>query len=191
MKLYCVRHGHAGNMHVLNGEYLLNGQGEKKDSKVVEYLAHRDVRVSHIMQHEYPLTEKGKQEVLQVAGYLAYCDLGVSRIMHSAKLCAKQSADIFSKALAVGHSSELCELLNPGRLVTSLVEKIQNWNDDTMLVGHMPLMSQLVNKLILNDNSYSILRFSLGTVPNFVLKNFKSLHINGLRFKKVVWGTTT
>ncbi|WP_423062863.1 phosphohistidine phosphatase SixA [Candidiatus Paracoxiella cheracis] len=113
---------------------------------------------------ERPLNEQGKQEVAKVAEYLAHRGVHVSHIMHSGKLRAEQTALILANAVMNGQSVEATDLLEPSRAVTPLVEILQNWHDDTMLVGHMPFMSQLVSALILNDDGYNIVRFPPGTI---------------------------
>lgn len=113
---------------------------------------------------ERPLNEQGKQEVGKVAGYLGRRGVHVSHLMHSGKLRAEESATILAKAVTNGQLIEQTDLLQPSRPVTPLVETLQNWHDDTMLVGHMPFMSQLVSALILNDDGYNIVRFPPGTV---------------------------
>ena len=115
-------------------------------------------------QGERPLTDQGVEEVIKVADYLAYRGVHVSHVMHSSQLRAKQTAAILAKAVAVGHEPEASDLLECDRPVNPLVEKIQHWSDDTMLVGHMPFMPQLVAKLILNDSRYEILRFPPATI---------------------------
>lgn len=112
-----------------------------------------------------PLNKQGKQEVTKVAEYLARRGVHVSHVMHSGKLRAEQTATILAdKMLTTGQAIEVTDLLEPGRAVTPLVEMLQNWHDDTMLVGHMPFMSQLVSALILNDDGYNIIRFPPATI---------------------------
>jgi phosphohistidine phosphatase len=112
---------------------------------------------------EYPLTEQGIEEVNKVATYLARRGAHVVHVLHSGKLRAKQTAEIFAKAIGNG-TMEVCTLLNAECSVDSLLELIQEWHDDTLLVGHMPFMSQLVSSLLLEDESYDIVRFPPGTV---------------------------
>lgn len=113
---------------------------------------------------ERPLTEQGREEVSKVANYLAYRKVHVSHIMYSSKLRAKETADILSNVIAMGSVTEQYDLLECDRSVTPLVEMIQSWDDDTMLVGHMPFMPKLISALILGNDSYNILCFPPGTV---------------------------
>lgn len=113
---------------------------------------------------ERPLTKEGVEEINRVAAYLAHRDMLSVHVMHSGKLRAQQSAIILAKAVVKDHSVEVCELLRSDHPTTLLIDRIQEWHDDTLLVGHMPFMSQLVSALILGNDYPDILRFSPATV---------------------------
>ena len=117
-----------------------------------------------VQDSERPLTAQGNNEISKVAGYLAHRGVHVSHIMHSPKLRAVQSARILEKAVATGSVTENCDLLESDRAVIPLVEMIQDWDDDTMLVGHMPFVSHLVSALILGDDAHEIVCFPPGTI---------------------------
>ena len=88
----------------------------------------------------------------------------MAHVMHSGKLRAKQTAEIMAKAIANGQMIEECRLLRSEHPVAPIIELIQHWNDDTMLVGHMPFMSQLVGALVIGDESHDLVRFPTSTV---------------------------
>lgn len=135
MKLYCVRHGRAAQLPDHTGERPLTQEGINDVSKVAAYLKHRAAWV-HVV-----------------------------RLMHSGKLRAQQSAEILAAAVADGQTIiEVCALLGSNHSTIPLINLIQEWHDDTILVGHMPFMSQLVSTLILGKDSYDILRFPPSTV---------------------------
>lgn len=111
---------------------------------------------------ERPLTQEGVNEVSKLATYLKHRGVHVTHLMHSGKLRAQQSAEIL--AVLEDQTAEVCTLLRSDHPIQLLIDRIQEWHDDTMLVGHMPFMSQLVSTLILGKYSYDILRFVPGTV---------------------------
>ncbi|QTS83742.1 phosphohistidine phosphatase SixA [Coxiella endosymbiont of Amblyomma nuttalli] len=113
---------------------------------------------------ERPLTQKGIEEINRIATYLAYRDVHAIHVMHSGKLRAQQSAVILAEAVAKNQLIEVCELLGSDHQIALLIDRVQEWHDDTLLVGHMPCMSQLVNTLILGDDYPDILRFTPATV---------------------------
>ena len=113
---------------------------------------------------ERPLTQEGINEVSKIAAYLKRQGIHVVHLMHSGKLRARQSAEILAMFEEEGQDLEVCALLGSDYPTAPLIDLIQEWHDDTMLVGHMPFMSQLVSALILGKDSYDILQFSPGTV---------------------------
>ena len=116
-------------------------------------------------QGERPLSLKGVEETKKIATYLQRCDICVMHIKHSGKLRAHQSAIILASAVSSDNQSlEECRLLRENDSIILLKDLIQEWRDDTMLVGHMPIISQLVSTLVLGDNSHCIVCFPPGTI---------------------------
>ncbi|WP_264435832.1 phosphohistidine phosphatase SixA [Coxiella endosymbiont of Dermacentor marginatus] len=124
----------------------------------------RHGRAEQLPDHtgERSLTQEGINEVSKLAAYLKHRGVYVTHLMHSGKLRAQQSAEIL--AVLEHQTVEVCALLRSDHSIKLLIDLIQEWNDDTMLVGHMPFMSQLVSTLILGKYSYDILRFLPGTI---------------------------
>src|SRR3990167_10861528 len=126
------------------------------------------IRHGHAEKHpdkngEYPLTPQGENEVKKVAAYLAHRGVHGVHVMHSGKLRAKQTAELFSQSIGDG-ALTVCTFLNAENALNPLLAFIQALHDDTLLVGHMPLMSQLVSALLLSDEKYDIVRFSPATI---------------------------
>ena len=113
---------------------------------------------------ERALSEHGQQDIAKIAAYLGHRGLHVSHVLRSDKLRAIQTADVLAQVISDGQPTELCALLGADHPVAPLMELIQTWNDDTMLVGHMPFMSQLVSALVLGDDGYTMMRFPPGTL---------------------------
>lgn len=113
---------------------------------------------------ERPLTRQGIKEINRVAAYLAHQDIRAVHVMHSGKLRAQQSAIILAKAMLKDQLVKVCELLRLNHQTAPLIDRIQEWHDDTLLVGHMPFMSQLVSALILGNDYPDILCFQPATV---------------------------
>lgn len=114
---------------------------------------------------ERPLTEMGRQAVENVACYMGSAGVHVDHLMHSPKLRAIQTADIFAHSLQAEHVNQCEHLLDETNAVEPLVEMIQVWQEDTMLVGHLPFMYQLVNALVLGRaDVLPIVNYPPGTV---------------------------
>lgn len=114
---------------------------------------------------ERPLSQKGVEEINRVAMYLRRCGVYVMRIKHSGKLRAHQSATILANTISDNNQNlEECHLLRENNSITLLKNLIQEWHDDTILVGHMPFISQLVSMLVLGDDSRYIVYFPPGGI---------------------------
>lgn len=112
------------------------------------------------------LTEQGRSDIAKVADYLSSCNFHVDHIMHSKKLRAIQTATILSER--IGSANDLVEsgeLLSPESNVSDLVEMIQSWGEDTMLVSHLPFIAKLVSALVVGDeDQIPIVNFTPGTM---------------------------
>ena len=116
-------------------------------------------------QGERPLSLKGIEETNKMAVYLQRRGVYVLHIKHSGKLRAYQSAAILAGAVSNDDRVlEECQLLRENHSITLLKDLIQEWHDDTILVGHMPFISQLVSVLVLGDDSHHIVCFPPGTI---------------------------
>lgn len=108
------------------------------------------------------LSEQGIEDVSRVARYLAYRDFQVAHILHSHKQRAKQTADILGAHL--GLKPEESPLLAPESSIIPLIEHIQKWDEDTLLVGHMPFVSFLLSTLVVGNDEHSLALFAPGTM---------------------------
>lgn len=114
---------------------------------------------------EQPLTPEGREEIQHLAKHLEKMGIKVSCVLHSGKLRAKETTEILSPSILLkGCKPEIYSLLGTDQPVQSLIDEIQNWQDDMMLVGHMPFISQLVSALVLGNDATQIIRFLPGTV---------------------------
>lgn len=93
-------------------------------------------------------------QVTHLARYLAKCGLEVSQLMQSGKLRAQQTAEILAAALGIKTVTEFPVLQDTESGVHNLLEMLESWDDDTMLVGHLPFLPQLINALLLNNADY-------------------------------------
>lgn len=111
------------------------------------------------------LTQQGKQDVKAVALYCQQLQLHIPHLIHSAKLRAKQTAQIFVDELRIEQSQSTDHLLQAEAEVAPLVEMISCWDQDTMIVGHLPFMAKLVSALVLQEATlFPLVQFPPGTV---------------------------
>jgi phosphohistidine phosphatase len=56
------------------------------------------------------------------------------------------------------------EHLNPNDATETIAGQINSWDEDTLVVGHLPFMAKLVSRLICGEESQSIVSFQPGAL---------------------------
>lgn len=105
------------------------------------------------VDYKRPLTENGQAQAERVAAFLAKTGLSVSQLFHSSKLRAQQTAKIFIQKLVIPQVTEL-PWLGDAEAVESLLDLLPTWNENTMIVGHLPYLPQFINALVLGNNNH-------------------------------------
>lgn len=111
-----------------------------------------------------PLNQKGVTDIEHVAKFLKRADIQVNRIIHSGKLRARQTAGYFAEQIAVDIELETRNTINPKDSPESLARQCNSWEEDTLIVGHLPFLSRLVSYLIAGDEELSMVSFQPGSV---------------------------
>ena len=110
------------------------------------------------------LSPQGEQEIKRLAAYLQRKGVGADYVFSSYKKRAKQTAAICCEQLELLAQPEELELLDPTRSIDMLVAEVGTWCDDTLLVGHMPHIGQLVSQLVSKQACYPLVKFTPGTI---------------------------
>ncbi len=115
-----------------------------------------------------------------VARFLKQADMTLAGVMHSGKRRAKQTAEILAKQLAPNIPLLINENINPLDLPTVVAEEIGQWQDDILLVGHLPHMAKLVNLLLTDQELPAIVSFNPGVVVCLEKSEDKTWSLNWL-----------
>ena len=141
---------------------------EKSDPRKVKtmklYLVQHGEALPKEVDPERGLSDQGKEDVTHIAAFLAKGGIQVERIFHSSKKRAEQTARLFESCLSSG--AELCqkEGISPLDPVDNLAREVDNWQDDTILVGHLPYMGKLVSRLVAEKEDVPLVNFQPGSV---------------------------
>ena len=111
-----------------------------------------------------PLGEQGGQDVRSMASRLGDAGIQVTRVWHSGKLRAEQTAEILAKRILSGRKVECIKGLGPNDPVAEFASDADVWDEDMLVVGHLPFMSRLVSLLMVGDAEHELVRFSPGSV---------------------------
>ena len=90
-----------------------------------------------------PLSDRGWDDVRKLAGFLAARGLA-ARVVHSGKLRARQTAEVLAAAMEA--PVEAIEGLDPGASTDDLADRVSRWDEDTMVVGHLPFLDRFVSR---------------------------------------------
>jgi phosphohistidine phosphatase len=128
------------------------------------YLVQHGEAVDKDVDPERPLSEQGREDVSAVAGRLANAGVQVERLWHSGKTRAEQTAGLLAKAVCRGGRPEAITGIKPNDDVTAFAQDADVWDQDTLLVGHLPFMGRLVAHLLVGDATVPLVAFRPGTV---------------------------
>lgn len=106
-----------------------------------------------------PLSKTGRQETESVASYLKECGIEIDEIIHSVKPRAKQTAEILGHTLAPEVTLIEREGLKPMEPIEPIIEEIQTFDRNVMLVGHLPFMEKLLTTLLFKEERLSPVTF--------------------------------
>lgn len=110
---------------------------------------------------EQGLTEEGKFAIQQIAKELVVKSVHTSQIYHSTKKRAQQTANIVAEIISPDVSPKAMDNLKPGDNPAMIIDTLNQWTDDTLLVSHLPFIPSLLERL---TRSQHTVRFEPGTV---------------------------
>jgi len=95
---------------------------------------------------ERPLSAQGEHDVCNV------------------KQRAALSAEILAGKVLSGRTIEAIKGISPNDPVAEFASDADVWDEDTLVVGHLPFMSRLVSLLVLGDAGHELVQFTPGSV---------------------------
>lgn len=112
-----------------------------------------------------PLSEKGRRDVQRMASFLARSGLKAARVIHSGKARARDTALLLAEVVGPGRVVEEAERgLAPGDSTDALADDAAGWNEDVMVVGHMPHLGRAVARLLTGTEDGAEVVFRPGAV---------------------------
>ena len=128
------------------------------------YLVQHGEAVPAEVDPERPLSAAGEADVRRLAAVLRRSGVGVARILHSGKRRAEQTAEVLAAALGPELQAEARAGLNPNDSTAGVAQEAAGWEQDTMLVGHLPFMARLASRLIAGREDAGVVAFRPGSV---------------------------
>lgn len=128
------------------------------------YLVQHGDAVTKDIDPERPLSDQGVHDVGAIAGHLKATVPVVAHIIHSGRLRAQQTAEILAKTAFPQAVIAVHDSINPLDLPTVVAEEIDQWQEDTIVVGHLPFLAKLVTLLVADHEEPVVVAYSPGTV---------------------------
>ncbi len=126
---------------------------------------------------ERPLSDKGCNDVKRIANFLRNTHININLVIHSGKKRAEQTAILMIKNLASAADIETSNLINPNDEVADFFTQLAPDQNDILVVGHLPFMSNLVSQLCCKNN-LAIVSFQPGSIVCIENNENKEWHIN-------------
>ncbi|MDH4217893.1 MAG: phosphohistidine phosphatase SixA [Candidatus Aminicenantes bacterium] len=122
------------------------------------YLIQHGLALAKEEDPERPLSTQGKAQTQRTAEYLKSRSIKVDTIWHSTKLRAVQTAEIIAEVLPCG-KIQARDDMNPLDTVEKLPEEILASNKDIMIIGHLPFLQKLADRLLTGSEESKIIAF--------------------------------
>jgi len=128
------------------------------------YLVRHGMAKSSVEDPKRGLTTGGEKDIAKVAASLKKRGVTVDNVFHSPKKRASQTAHIIAEVIRSGLSPEVSDGLLPEDDAEQWLDRLEDMDCDTMLVGHLPYMGILTSLLRCGDGDNAVEEFSPGTV---------------------------
>ncbi len=111
-----------------------------------------------------PLSEKGWKDIDKILNFLKGKGIEVSKIYHSGKLRAKQTAEKLGEVINSSDGIIETDGLSPLDDPEIWVGRLEEEENDIVIIGHLPHLSKLSSLLLIGDASREVIRFKMGGV---------------------------
>lgn len=123
------------------------------------YLVRHGEAEMRAIDAERPLTDKGIEQVQRLAEHFVASSAKPDHIYHSGLVRARQTAEIIAHRLKVENVRKIAHL-DSADSVVPIQNEAEHWREDTVLVGHMPYMAELLLSL---TNGQALIAFNPAT----------------------------
>lgn len=126
------------------------------------YLVQHAPSVSKTEDPHSPLSEAGRRAAHKLAAHISQFPLSIDVIEHSEAVRAQQTAELLDLQVRPTLGSKQVEGMGPAAPVGPLVERLSKEQKDVMLVGHLPHLNTLANKLLGVKAGEGLILFQMG-----------------------------
>jgi phosphohistidine phosphatase len=128
------------------------------------YLVRHGEAVSSQFDPQRPLSKQGLADIRKVASFIKPMSISVEHIWHSGKLRAAQTAEILAESVLVEKDCSAHEALGPNDDVTIIVDELEAYDTDLMIVGHLPFLAYLASLIVAGTQTANVAAFDAGSI---------------------------
>src|SRR5438067_13235313 len=110
------------------------------------------------------LSDEGRDEVNRIAEFLGALRISVSLIQHSGKARAEETAHLLAAAIRSTAGPSHTDELNPDSDPMIAANFLKVYDDDILIVGHLPHLERLAAVLLTGRTDCCSVRFRSGVV---------------------------
>ena len=137
----------------MRGAAALKNRFSKKKIKMFLYLVHHGEAVDAASDPRRPLSEMGSIASRRIAVMVAAKGAKPEAIWHSGKYRARQTADILWRECNPLAENLAIHGLRPNDSTRWIIKRLFNLSSDTMLVGHVPHLDDLLRVLVADEST--------------------------------------
>jgi phosphohistidine phosphatase len=128
------------------------------------YLVHHGKAKSADEDPNRGLSDEGRDEINRIAEFLAALRISVSLIQHSGKARAEETAHLLAGAIRTTAGPSHTDELNPDSDPYIAANFLKVYDDDILIVGHLPHLERLTALLLTGKPDCCPVRFRNGGV---------------------------
>ncbi len=128
------------------------------------YLVQHAEAVSEGIDPSRGLSEKGMNDIKKISHFISGIQMHIHQIFHSGKKRALQTAQVLSTQLNMENRISEAEGLSPMDNPETWYSKINNSNENVMLVGHLPHMAKLASMLLCGNQDNTAVQFETACI---------------------------
>lgn len=128
------------------------------------YLVRHGESLSPTIDQEQSLSEKGKEEVQKMGMFLKTHPISIDLIVHSSKKRAEETAQLLILGMKKNIALVKKEGLNPNDPVAPIIDWINHENKEIMIVSHLPFLTKLASKLLVDEEKRPLISFGPSSV---------------------------
>ncbi len=127
------------------------------------YLVQHGEALAKEIDADRSLSPKGESDVAGMAKFLKGI-VTVNKVLHSGKTRARQTAEILADTVSKNGNINAVNDINPNDPVEQFATQMDEWTEDTLVVGHLPFMAKLVAQQVSNNEANIITAYQPGSI---------------------------